>query len=547
MKKILIINLRRLGDIYSQAHLINSLEKNIPCEISTLVYEECKKAALNLSNIQKVYTIDRQELITIAANKLFSDSLALDRLANRLDAIKETKWDIIINYSNDKVSSYLCSYLKNSAKKIIGVNYNEFRNIKSNTEWEILFNDYLPNTNNSPIHFVDCYHRMAGIPCVTAGNKVITDLNDEETAFKNTSNLRVESQTENMNCKIIGIQLCSSNIEKDIPTDVLIQYVRTLKESSEFVPLILIAPNNEERIKANKLNEYFNETLNIVEADLRAIGAVLLNIDLLVTPDTVLKHMADLLECPLLEISIGPSPLFKQGTYTAGNLILTDDVSTRNFKNANTKITASDIWATTLYIYSKSKQIRPRLSDGVSLYKCTKDSLGANYICITGTANPQSEINRLMSRQLISSLLDNAEPEENYSEILKYGHPSATTWCNKEKIVITDVMKDLLGTLRALLQGNESKRTSRDFVINLGKLLTNAEVESSTQIPVILFKTKIENLDSTTYEANAKEVELLLYELKTNLQKNLVCIKHLEEKIQTAKKEEFTRREMSQQ
>jgi hypothetical protein len=136
-------------------------------------------------------------------------------------------------------------------------------------------------------------------------------------------------------------------------------------------------------------------------------------------------------------------------------------------------------------------------------------------------------------------MLDNSESEEIYQSISAFKGSAAINWCNQEKALITDVMKDLLGTLRSLLQSLETKRSSRDFIINLGKLISHCETESVTQIATIMFKAKLEGINAKTFEENAREVETLLYELKSNLQKNLSCIKALEEKLAMAKKEEF--------
>ena len=78
--------------------------------------------------------------------------------------------------------------------------------------------------------------------------------------------------------------------------------------------------------------------------------------------------------------------------------------------------------------------------------------------------------------------------------------------------------------------------------MNLGKLITHAESSSIVQIPVTMFKTKIESINSKSFEENAKEVELLLYDLKSDIQKILLCIKNLEDRISLQKKAEFINR-----
>jgi hypothetical protein len=103
-------------------------------------------------------------------------------------------------------------------------------------------------------------------------------------------------------------------------------------------------------------------------------------------------------------------------------------------------------------------------------------------------------------------------------------------------------MKDLLGTLRSLLQGQENKKASRDFVNNLSKLIAHSDDDSIVQIPVTMFKTKIESINAKTFEENTKEVELLLYNLKSDIQKVLHCIKKLGDHILAQKKEVFMHR-----
>jgi ADP-heptose:LPS heptosyltransferase len=546
MEKVLIVNLRRLGDVYSTAHLINSIAQDRNCEIEILVYKESEKAAKNLARVSKVHTIDRHELSTIMTNKLFSETYALDNLANSLNEIRNTSWNTIVNFSNDIVGSNICSSLRSTTEKIVGISFNENRNVTTTSTWEIVFNDVLTTVDQSPIHFVDCYHRMMGISNATTGNKIITNSAHDENAIASMTNIRANYAEGKTNAKVIGIQLFTSKQSKNISKGTIVQYIQLLKNSGDFIPLLLIAPNNEERNYANQINEEFNSDLIVVEADLTAVASVLSNIDLLVTPDTVIKHISDLIECPVLEISLGEAPFLKQGSYNEGNLILTDVLNNRAFnrnsESTTTNITANDIYASTVYYFAKTKNIKPKLSSDVTLYKCNRDHIGATYTPVAGTIECYKEFERLMSRQFLISLLDNSISNEIYTDLVGFGIPQATNWCNKEKGIITEVMKDLLGTLRSLLQSLENKRSSRDFIINLSKLMAHCDSSSVTQIAVIIFKTKIEGINARSFEENAKEVELLIYELKSYLQKNLTCIKQLEDTITHHKKDELINR-----
>lgn len=307
MKKILIINLRRLGDVFSTAHLINSLTADKGNQVSLLTYKESSKAAENLKNVASHYEIDRKEIITLKTNKLFSDGFAFEQLYNQLNEIRTGEWDQIINYSNDVVGAYLASYLKDSTKEIIGVHYNSSRNVVIQNDWELLFNDVLPVVKYAPVHFVDCYHKMAGVSLVKDGVKITTNARYNESAFNNISAVK-KASAGGENSKIIAIQLKTADPAKDIPEQTLHELISMIRQNAELIPFLLIAPTDSERKIAEAFNQAHNNEVVVVEADLLAVTSVLMNVDLLVTPDTAIKHIADLTNTPVLEISLGHAP-----------------------------------------------------------------------------------------------------------------------------------------------------------------------------------------------------------------------------------------------
>ncbi len=551
MKKTLIINLRRLGDVYTTGHLINStINSDDSNKVSMLVFKESSKAAAQLKHIENLFTIDRKEIITIKTNKIFSDGYALEQLFNQLQTIRSIQWDEIVNYSNDIISAYICSYLKDSSKKIIGVHFNSNNKVISGNDWEMLFNDIMPNLKYSPLHFVDCYHKMLGTPSFREGTKIKTNTDFNTQAFNYLNSLRQINKNTQGETKIIGIQLKTADLNKDIPEAIIIELIKLIQKTKQLIPVLLVAPNKEEQYFADQINAEFNNELIIVESDLEAVASVLMNIDLLITPDTAIKHIADLCETSVIEVSLGHAPFLKQGTYHQGSLVLTDAINLRNFSKStkaatqerSTQIKAVDIFATVLYFFTNTKTIKPSLSSGVTLYSCSHDELGARYTAISGTIDNQIETSRLMQRQVLHFIFDQQESNDIYEKLNSFGVNAINTWTAQEKNTVTSCMKDLLGTLRSLLQCQENTKSTKDFVINLGKLIEYSEKFSTVQIPVAIFKSKIELINAKTFEDNAKEVEVLLYELKADIQKSLHCIKKLEERMQNQKKTDFINR-----
>jgi len=165
--------------------------------------------------------------------------------------------------------------------------------------------------------------------------------------------------------------------------------------------------------------------------------------------------------------------------------------------------------SSTLYFFGKSKSIKPRLSNGVTLYGCQFDQMGARYNYIAGACDSELEIQRLLTRQYLSAVIGENEIFDIYDDALDFGVSACNTWLSEEKLIVTNVMKDLLGTLRSLLQSMENRKSGREFAMNLGKLISYSEDSSSViQLPVSLFKMKIEQLGSSNFSENAKKLNI---------------------------------------
>ena len=75
MKNAIFLALKRSGDIFTYAPVINSFKKENPnVAITMLVYDEFSKAAKCISNVDEIITIKRKEIITYYKSKLFRGS-----------------------------------------------------------------------------------------------------------------------------------------------------------------------------------------------------------------------------------------------------------------------------------------------------------------------------------------------------------------------------------------------------------------------------------------------------------------------------------------
>jgi len=544
MSQILIINLRKFGDIYSSSHLIKSLTEKYPhSQVSILVYKEFETVANTLQNVSSVYTINRKEVITLRKNDLFSNGFALETLYNELQPIKNTRWDHVINYSNDKVSTYLSSYLRSSINQFTGIRISPQGRVQSSSDWDIVFNDVLTTFPHTPIHFVDCYHHMTNTPINSEGVKLKSLSNYNEIAFKNLNDLRKNKSSASITPSIIGVQLAASTTTKSIHEESLKELLQLLTRRKDYEPILLIAPIESERSYAKKLNTLFDHQLVVVESDFQALPSVLMNIDALITPDTSVKHAADLVETPVIEVSSGEAPFLKQGSYNKNSLIITEVISNRTTGELTYRddpsllIKASDIISALDHLLSGTAIHSNTLTPGLTIYKPQQDELGLRYEVLCGSVAPKAEISRLLSRYFLSTLFEMNNSNEIFESIYNNFKEDFHGWTESEKKAITSTTKILLKTLRSLLGHHSKSFKAHDFIASLNLLLHKCDQEYIVALPLLIFRAKIENIETANIEENIKEVEILLHELKNDIQKVFNCIKETEIFIENKKKD----------
>ncbi len=525
MERILILNLKRNGDIVASTHLINSILNDTPnAQISMLVYEEFSTVAHNILGVSKVYTLDRKKISLLKKNKIFSNGHSMELVWNSIKEIRETEWNHIINYSNDIASAYLTSFLKH--KKHTGIKINKNKTIAPSNDWTFFFNEVLPSYPHAPLHFVEAYHKMVGVKHKPAEISLRLNQEHNETAHKNINLIRKKYSRSGKEAKIIGIQIKSASLKKDLPVDLLVDFVDELiNHEDNYIPMLLVAPNEVEKKLANKINESFNNKIISVETDFIALPSVLYNIDALVTPDTVTKHFSDLTDTPTLEIALGSAPIFKQGTIKDKNIILTPVLDcfpcTAKSKCSNDfkcqkMIKGKDI---SIALDSLINKIVPyeKLSDGLTLYQThSKESIW--FKPIAGDINVQTELTRQISRLYVDNLFNEKKNDLIFTHILEdFDSHEITTWIKSQNEHITQTIKDILNCLRSLRTVKDNKSNTKRFLSSLDKLMIHCTDNSLTAIPSMLFRGRIETISTQYLDTGLKQMEDHLYLLKNEV------------------------------
>lgn len=530
MNKVLVVHLKRFGDLISAGQYIGSLKKEHPhAEVSVLCFEEFASVTKLIPGLKATYTINRNALMTLRGGKLYNNGFAIDELQKRMHHVAEQKWDRIINLTNDRASAYLCSWLQTSSTnaKVNGMSIDNHGIARASNSWGMVFNDIVARSGlNAPFNFRDMWAQMTGFNDHGASG-LLANPRNEETVARHFTSLREKGG------KIIGIHAVCSVADKGFSDKVICNTLNTLKDNGH-TPLLLIAANDSERERANEILTQLDFKPIVVECDFTALSAVVKNLDLLITPDTVTKHFADAHNTPCLEVSLGSSPTFKQATVNPNSRLMIAVDRTR-------QVNASDITRCALAMLAGSEC--EELSSEVVLYRPAKSCGVTAYLAISGNANPYSEIDRhAMSAQVLKGINRNNDSTSTYAQLVletPNAHENFTTWANTTKEEATNIMKDLLHTIRSLLQMRENPRRSSEFVTSLERLFAYTDRLSVANLGSHFFRARVESLPPANFNENARAIEALLFELKADIQSCLTLVNEWEKICSAAK---FTQR-----
>ncbi|MEH0859971.1 glycosyltransferase family 9 protein [Halobacteriovorax sp. DPLXC-1] len=513
MKDILIINFKRHGDIFQMGRLISSLKYKHPdSNISILINKEFETSAQTLGGIKQIFTLDRKRIVSYKKNKIYSDGFALDEFGKTIKEINKG-WNLVINYSNDRISTSLTSYL---AKEYKGIKFDTHCNVNYSNEWSIVFNDILTQQKYTPINFNDTYHKM----CCLKENNSFNSLNvsNEYNKVCHQNFLKMRKSESKNNPKIIGLQLTASNLSKMIERSELIKLINELNNRVDTIPLLLIAPTSEERNFANKINSELDKKAVTIEAPFTALPSVLINCDILVTPDTAIKHVADILDVPLIELSMGPSPFLKQGTVNPESIIMTPRLKDRDFTytasvhtekqvRSNEVIKANDI------IYGLEKYYLgftdAKLENKeISVYRPENDEVGTFYKNIEGRFDAEIEISRYLSRDFILRKVERKSLSSH--GIIESNLNFTSSWLEQTQGELIKSSRHVLAAIKTALAKDSQKLNEK--LLEMNRYIASASDYCS--LPFLFYKAKISNIDNPTIE----EIENTLIGLKNDLQ-----------------------------
>lgn len=529
MKKILIISFRKLGDVISLALPIYNFKTNNPfSQIFLCTYEENISAANLLGQVDKIVTISRSRLCLLSQNKIFNKSFLINEFTNQLSEIMNEEWDIVFNASNDEVGTFLASGL--NAKEVVGVRLDSERLVIHNPISSFVKNEINTTFSATPVHQIDLdnysLNKNMVVQSYAKSIKVdpVLDLNANEEMKK------IKSRVGR---PLVGINFQAGHVSKEINIGTVEALISEMLDNTGYYPIILLDPKNDQsQTHLKYLNEKFNNSLVAIEVDFKGMPSILNRLDYLITTDSAIKHLADALGVKMVEVSQGTSPFLRQGSISAGNIIVSPITSNRpnvspgserslvSNTPSQSQLSGKDLYfALLLRSGIAPDTIQSALSSNVTCYIVRNNRPGVCYFPYWGDINVDHELNRIAASIFTFECYLNSKNMNIWSDFSLFFNPEEIhAFINREKGHIAVALKAILNCLRTLRSKNVATKDQKTFLANLNTLIDWNEPDRLCSIPIRAFESSLISVSPSKATERLNEVEKLLFNLKSQIQ-----------------------------
>ncbi len=307
MKKILVINLARFGDILQSIPMIHGLKSKYPESfIAFMVNKEFIEVSKLVPFVDEIIALD----FRIIQNSLLGNKPSFQEgfryLKILFREIKEKDFADVINLTPHDIG-VLSSYLSGDAESF----WSQI------SDWSMYYLNITRHWKTLEFHLADLYKKIAGLS--PDKNTPGMNITDESKVFAQSF---LQSEGINNKKKIIGFHPGASGEEKQWP----IEYFCNLENLISLdirVPIVLFGS------KADKQHAEFlkkNIKGHVVDAigktNPMELAALMSKMTLLVTNDTGPMHVAAACKTKILSLHMGKEKCHSTGPYGEGHICL---------------------------------------------------------------------------------------------------------------------------------------------------------------------------------------------------------------------------------
>ncbi|NQT34050.1 glycosyltransferase family 9 protein [bacterium] len=313
-RRILIINIARMGDLLQSSPLIAALKRdNEEVEISMLFSEHFRDVAAAIPGIDRLIGISLHDIVSpliVSNGGIKKPYKLLNDLAQEL---RSYGFDRVINITHTHYSAILTSLARGGSSAGMNLDREGFKVV--NNAWANYYLNSCLNRVFNRFNLVDMHSCIGGdMPDSGRLHLIISD----EARIRAQSLIRKHNRPGH---KFIAVIPGASSPEKAWHPELFGQAVNRLSSRTAIIPLIFGTESEFEL--GRKISNAVPGTQNLCgRTDFQLLSALVERCDLMITNDTGPMHIAAAVGTRILDISLGSALSHETAPYGDGHIVV---------------------------------------------------------------------------------------------------------------------------------------------------------------------------------------------------------------------------------
>lgn len=319
MKRILVVQLCRIGDILMTGPVLRGLRREHPsADISLMVMDTFAATPLPSHLYDRLLAFPLGGLAASLARKDADWQAALEELRQFVRTCSDAPFDLIVNLTHTDMSALVVSLMP--AKKRAGLVMRADRRRGVDSAWMNYMRAAVRSRDLACFHLVDLFSWTAGVARDAGGLEI--DVAAEDHAWAD----RLISANGAAGRPLIAMQLGASSEAKQWPLE---RFAGLADQLDPSLGDIVIVGGPGERALADAFVAAVKRPVITTagESTLRQLAALLQRCRLLITNDTGPMHIATAVGTRVMDISSGPVCAYETGPYGEGHVVIEPEIA----------------------------------------------------------------------------------------------------------------------------------------------------------------------------------------------------------------------------
>ncbi len=312
MKKIIVIQLSRMGDVINTLPFLMTMKEEDPdCHITMICYAEFTAILQNSPLIDRFLRIRSGEISKLAK---FLESPSNGEYPELIE-----EYDVAVNLAYDVWPAKLCSLLK--AKSKFGRTSSNKDEVRLLGDWMKYIFSMIHNRDYNLFSMVDLYTRSGGVK----NRKVSGYLPyTQQQTNRGKDILKGNGYKGGL---LIAIQLGASEALRMWEVEKFAQLGGRLKNFNKDMELVLIGSKAEAGLAETFISNADYDVINLVgKTEIIELPALLAECDLLISNDTGPSHIACAVNTTVISITFASASYTETGPYGIGHYVIQSEL-----------------------------------------------------------------------------------------------------------------------------------------------------------------------------------------------------------------------------